>query len=157
MPAYPGIGGRRVFLPNVEWNAGEDEFVVVRARAAAQAIFVPVDPDLPVFAIRQGRLKTCPIVAHPLGHTLRPKGQIRQGPRIGPFNSRCVGSNLLPAGGGVGGGGGVSGSVGGVGGGVGRSSGGVGSVGSGVGGCVSGGGGGARGGEAAVRGAATLA
>ena len=48
----PGVHRRGTIFPNIKRHAGEDELVFLAPRAAAQALFVPVDPDVPILPFR---------------------------------------------------------------------------------------------------------
>src|SRR5208337_2873692 len=61
----PGVRIRRTFVPHFEWHAGEDEFISLAARSAAEALLVPVDPDVPVSAFRQTGAQDGPALRGP--------------------------------------------------------------------------------------------
>jgi uncharacterized membrane protein YgcG len=72
----PGVRRPRTFVPFFLWHGGENEFVTLTTRAAAQALFVPVDPNIPVLFRWQGGLEISPGGACPLRRASRPKRQV---------------------------------------------------------------------------------
>src|SRR5271166_3719571 len=100
----PRVRRRWAFGPDVQRNAGEDEFIGLAARASAQALLIPVEPDVPILATRHSVVKTRFGARRPFGDAGRPKSQIRQTGHPELFERCDVRAHLLPCGGEGGGG-----------------------------------------------------
>ena len=136
MLANPGVGRRRAFVPDVQGHAGENDFVSLAARTAAQTFLVPVDPDIPVLFSRQSGFEIGPCGAHPFWRARRPEWLIAYRDRPIRFDASDVTTDCRPDGGF----GGAAGSAGDSVGGAGDGFGGAGGAGDGVGGAGGGGG-----------------
>src|SRR5208282_2633419 len=105
MLAYPAVRRCPAFAPDVQRHFGEDEFVSLTARAAAQSVLVPLDPDVPSFISREGCLEVVPFGISPSRAAARPELQVCKHVRATVLNSHDIGTDFLPGGRAVGGGG----------------------------------------------------
>ena len=71
----PGVRRRGPPVPDLLRRTCEDELIALSARSAAQALLIPVDPDVPVFLVGEGRFQTLPTVLPPVGGPSHQRGR----------------------------------------------------------------------------------